>query len=79
MADQDDRRAAGKQLGHALFALFLEEEIADRQDFIRNQNIRLGHRRHRKGQAGHHAGGVVFQRHVEKFLQFAELYNVIEF
>lgn len=79
VADQNHSRTTGKQLGHALLTLFLEKEVADRQNFVRNQNVRFGHRRHGKSQAGHHAGGVVFQRNIQEFFQFAELYNLIEF
>ena len=79
VADQNNRGTAGQQLRHALFALFLEQEVAHRQNLVGNQDVGLRYRRHGEGQARHHAGRVVFQRHVEKILQFAELDDIVEF
>ena len=59
VADQNDRGAAGQQLCHPLFALFLKQEIAHRQNLIGNQNVGLCHGGHGKGQPRYHAGGVV--------------------
>ena len=79
MADQNDRGAARKQLCHTLFALFLKQKIAHGQNFVRNQNIRLGDGRHGKRQTRHHTGGIVFKRYIEEILQLAEFHNVVEF
>ena len=39
VADQNDRRAAGQQLGHALFTLLLKQEVTDGQNLVGNQDV----------------------------------------
>ena len=78
VADQNDRRAAGQQLGHPLFTLLLKQEVTDGKDLVGNQDVGLRYRCHGERQTRDHAGGVVFQRHVEKILQFAEFDDVVE-
>ena len=75
---QNDRGAARHQLLHPLFALLLEQEIAHRKHLVRNEDIGLGDGGNGKADAGHHAGGVVLERHIQKVLQLAELHDLIK-
>ena len=79
MGHQNDRGAARHQLLHPLFALLLEQEIAHRQHLVRNEDIGLGDGGNGKADARHHAGGVVFQRHIQKVFQLAEFYDLVKF
>ena len=75
---QNDRGAARHQLLHPLLALLLEEEVAHRQHLVCDEDIGLGDGGNGKADAGHHAGGVVLQRHIEEILQLAELHDLVE-
>ena len=63
---------------HPFLALFLEQEVAHRQNLIGNQDIRLGDSGNGKSNARHHAAGIVFQRNVQKVPQFTEFHDFIK-
>ena len=75
---QNDGGAAGHQLFHPLLAFLLEEEIAHREHLVRDQDVVFGDGGNGKAYAGHHAGGVVLERHIQKVLQLAELHDLIK-
>ena len=64
---------------HFTETFFLEGAIADRQDFVHNQNLRFQMRCDGKGEPHIHAAGVAFDRRIEEFFHFGECDNGVEF
>ncbi len=62
----------------AVFALLLEEHVTNRKRLVYDEDIGLGYRRDGKCDAGNHAAGIVFERHIDKVAQLSELDNLIE-
>ena len=62
---------------HAFGALGGKRSVSRAQHLVDNQDVRLQRGGHRKGQAGIHARGIVFDRLVDIVFQFAELDDLI--
>ena len=78
MADEKQRRTAGKHLFHAVVAFLLEHEVAHRQNFVAGQDVGPHLGGDGEAQAGDHAGRVVFHRHIDKIPQFCKVDDVLE-
>src|SRR5882757_2036081 len=78
MRDEDDRASGAGDIAHLAEALFLEIYVADGQDFIDEENLRLEVSSDSEGQADVHAGGVVLYGGVNEFVEFGEGHDFIE-
>lgn len=79
MGDEDDGAALASNLAHFAEAFFLEVYIAHRQDLINEENFWFEVGGDGKGQADVHAGGVVLDGSVDKFFEFGEGDDFVEF
>jgi hypothetical protein len=71
--DEQHREAALRFLGDPLEAPFLEGDVADGEDLVRQQDVGLHVDGHRKCQPQIHAARVLAQRVVGEVVQFGEL------
>ena len=78
VADEKQRRTAGKHLLHAVVAFLLEHEVTHRQNFVAGQDVGPHLGGDGEAQAGDHAGRVVFHRHIDKIPQFGKVDDVFE-
>src|SRR5260370_39494510 len=79
MGDQDDGAAGAGNVAHLAQALFLEIDVADGEDFIVEENLRLVVGGAGEGEADVHAGGVRLDGGVNEFFEFGEGHDFIEF
>src|SRR5260370_29938307 len=78
MRDEDDCASCAGDIAHLAEAFFLEIYVADGQDFIDEENLRLEVSSDSEGQADVHAGGVVLYGSVNKFFELGEGHDFIE-
>ena len=71
--DQHARLPIVPQSLECVRALLLEPAIADGEDLVEEQDVRVDVRHHRKAEPGAHAGGVVAQLQVLEVAQLGEL------
>ena len=64
---------------HFAEAFLLKLKVADGQHFVHKQNLRLQMRGDGKGQPHLHAGAEMFERRVDKALDFRESHDLVEF
>ena len=62
----------------AFHTLLLEHKVADRKHLIHHQQVRRDLGCDGKAEAGHHAGGKVFDRHINKIPEFGKINDVVE-
>ena len=65
-------------LAHFAEAFFLEARVADREDFINEQDLRFEVRGHGEGEADEHAARIVFHRRVYELLDLGERDDLVE-
>src|SRR5258708_23997026 len=78
MRDEDHCASCAGDIAHLAEAFFLEIHVADGQDFIDEENLRLEVSSDSKGQADIHAGGVVLYGGVNEFFELGEGHDFIE-
>jgi len=78
MGDEENRRSVALESQDTLQALSLEGGIANRQNFIQEQNLRLRVRGDGKTQSDHHSTRVAPERLIECSAQFREMYDVVK-
>ena len=79
MADENDGAAAAGHFTHFSQALFLERDVADRQNFIHQQNFGLEVRGDGKRQPHLHPGAVMLQRRIDEICDLGEGDDLVEF
>ncbi len=79
VADKDDSAAGAGHFIHFAQAFPLKGKIANGEDLIDEQNLRLKMRRHGEGQARLHAAAIVLERTIQEFSHFGEAYDLVEF
>src|SRR5680860_836089 len=78
MADEEDRGAVLPDLTHPLLALPLERPVPHRQRLVGDEDVGLDVDRHRKAEAGLHAGAVVGYRGVQELAEVGEIDDLVE-
>jgi hypothetical protein len=78
MRDEQDRLAAALELGELVEALVGESLVADRQDFVHEQDVRIDVDRHRETEPHVHARRIGLDRRVDELLQLGELDDLVE-
>ena len=79
MRDKEDRDVAGlDEAPDARLALLLEEDVAHGQGLVDDEDVGLGDRGYGKGDARHHARGVVLEGHVHEVSELREVDDVLE-
>src|SRR6266576_4755358 len=78
MRDEDDCASCAGDIAHLAEAFFLEIYVADGQDFIDEENLRLEVSSDSEGQADVHAGRVVLYGGVNEFFELGEGYDFVE-
>ena len=76
--DQQHRLAAGEKALHVLDALPAEGEVADREDLVDQQGVRVEMGGHGIAEARPHAGAVGEDRRVDELLELRELDDLPE-
>ena len=59
-------------------ALALKRQVAHREHFIEQQNIRLQMRRHRKRQADIHAAAVTLHRRIDELPNLRKIHDIVK-
>ena len=72
------RRSSRQKLLHTALAPLAELIVADRQNLIDNQDIRLNHRRHRESKPRLHTGRIILNRRIQEFLDLGEFDYLIK-
>src|SRR6266513_5940626 len=78
MRDEHDGASGAGDIAHLAEAFFLEIHVADGQDFIDKENLRLEVSSDSEGQTDIHAGGVVLYGGVNEFFELGEGHDFIE-
>src|SRR5258708_36739245 len=78
MRDEHDCASCAGDIAHLAEAFFLEIYVADGQDFIDEQNLRLEVSSDSESQADVHAGGVVLNGGVNELFEFGEGHDFID-
>src|SRR3990172_7829355 len=79
MRDKKHGAAAAVEVAHLLKALLLKPRVAHGQDLIYKQDIRLQVCRDGEAQTKTHAGGIVFDRGIEKLFGHRKRRDLVEF
>src|SRR5712691_3675687 len=72
VTDEKYRSTAGAHVAHFAETFLLKAGVANREDFVHQQDLRFKKRRNRKRQALVHAAGVALDRGVDKAFDFRE-------
>ena len=78
MADEEEREAAVAHLPHAGDALLLEADVADREDLVHDQNVRIDRDCHREREPGEHPAGVRLHGLVDVLADVGEGRDLVE-
>src|SRR5258708_3367720 len=78
MTHEKDRAAPAAHLFHLRQALLLKRGVPDGQHFIQQQHLLLNMGSDGKSQTQIHSSRVELHRHVQKWLDFGESYDLIE-
>ena len=78
MGDEDDRAAALLELEDLAEALALERLVADGEDLVEQQDVRVEVRRDREAEPHVHPGGVRPHRPVDRVLELGEGDDLVE-
>ena len=76
--DEQDRLAAPLELGELVEALVREAFVADGEDLVDEQHLRIDVDRDRESEAHVHAGRVGLHRRVDEVLHLGELDDLVE-
>src|SRR5690348_13412906 len=78
MRDEEDGAAGVGEVGHFAEAFFLEFGVADGEDFVDDEDFGFEMGGDGEGEAGVHAGGIVFDGSVEEFFGAGEGDDFVE-
>ena len=79
MADKQHGSSCAGDFGHFAKAFFLKLGVADRQDFVDNENLGLEMGGDGEGEAHIHAARIALDRRIEESLDFGEGDDLVEF
>src|SRR5262249_31745031 len=78
VAHEEDGPALARDSGHLSEALLLEGEVADREDLVDEQDLRLEVRGHRERDSDGHAARVALHGRVEELIDLRERDDLVE-
>ncbi len=79
VGDEQYRDVAGfDEMLDALLAFLLEEDVAYRERLVDDQDVGFGDGGDGKGDAGHHAAGVILERHIHKVVKLGKINDLVQ-
>src|SRR5665213_439250 len=78
VADEQERATRGAHDVEPLKASAGERHVSHRERFIHDKHVRLNMCEECEGQAHRHAGGVIFNWHIDRFFQLREGHDLLE-
>src|SRR3954463_13904670 len=78
VTDEQHRQPLARDISHLAEAFLLKRDVADREDLVDDENLRLEMRRNRERKTDVHAARVALDRRVEERPDLGELDDLVE-